>query len=74
MDIFLALNTDEDVRVRFRTAVLTGGLFSLSEGGIVREYQDLDRFYQNINDSLPNNLAQYVDQRSQCCDTKGIQI
>lgn len=74
MDILLALNTDEDIRVRFRTAVLTGDLFSLSQDGIIREYQDLDRFYQNINDSLPKNLAQCVDQRLQCCDTKGIQI
>ncbi|KAL4065878.1 hypothetical protein V8B97DRAFT_1932474 [Scleroderma yunnanense] len=59
LDILLASNTDEDIRVRFRTAVLTGNLFTLKEDGVVREYKDLDIFYQNINVSLPKQVGEY---------------
>ncbi|KAG6332983.1 hypothetical protein ID866_6106 [Astraeus odoratus] len=58
-DILLTLNTDDDIRVRFRMAVLTANLFTLGEGEVVRKCGNLDVFYRQVHDSLPNDLAKY---------------
>lgn len=63
MNILLALNRDEDIRVRFRMARFTAQLFTLDSNGLIREYGNLDGFYQRVHDSLPKDLAEYVFSR-----------
>ncbi|KAG8220961.1 hypothetical protein J3R82DRAFT_2466 [Butyriboletus roseoflavus] len=59
MSTLLALNVDEDIRVRFRAAVLSASLFAVDHNELVHEYENLDGFYQLVRDSLPRDLAQY---------------
>ena len=59
MSTLLALNLDEDIRVRFRAAALSASLFAVDHGELIREYENLDGFYQLVRDSLPRDLAQY---------------
>ena len=58
LSTLLALNLDEDIRVRFRAAVLCAGLFAVDHDELIREYENLDGFYQLVRDSLPRDLAQ----------------
>ena len=59
LSTLLALNLDEDIRVRFRAAVLSAALFAVDPDELIREHENLDRFYQLVRDSLPRDLAQY---------------
>ncbi|KAF8448998.1 hypothetical protein L210DRAFT_3618742 [Boletus edulis BED1] len=59
LSTLLALNLDEDIRVRFRAAALCAGLFSVDRDELIHEYENLDGFYQLVRDSLPRDLAQY---------------
>ncbi|KAG9313005.1 hypothetical protein JVU11DRAFT_6444 [Chiua virens] len=59
LNTLLALNLDEDIRVRFRAAVLSASLFAANHVELIHEYKNLDEFYQLVRDSLPRNLAQY---------------
>lgn len=59
LSTLLALNLDEDIRVRFRAAVLSAILFAVGHDELIREYESLDGFYQVVRDSLPKDLAQY---------------
>lgn len=60
LSTLLALNLDEDIRVRFRAAVLSAGLFGVDHDELIHEYENLDGFYQLLRDSLPKDLAQYA--------------
>lgn len=60
LSTLLALNLDEDVRVRFRAAVLSASLFAVNHDELIHEYDNLDDFYQLLRDSLPRDLAQYA--------------
>ncbi|KIJ20941.1 hypothetical protein PAXINDRAFT_125515 [Paxillus involutus ATCC 200175] len=59
LDTLLALNLDEDIRVRFRSALLSASLFSLDHEAFVREHENLDMFYQQIRNSLTRDLSRY---------------
>lgn len=58
LSTLLALNVDEDIRVRFRAAVLSASLFAVDHDELIHEYESLDGFYQLVRDSLPRDLAQ----------------
>ena len=60
LNSLLALNLDEDIRVRFRAAVLCASLFAVGHDELIHEHENLDGFYQQVRDSLPRDLAQYV--------------
>lgn len=60
LSTLLALNLDEDVRVRFRAAVLSASLFAVNHDELIHQYENLDDFYQLLRDSLPRDLAQYA--------------
>ncbi|KIJ65638.1 hypothetical protein HYDPIDRAFT_167269 [Hydnomerulius pinastri MD-312] len=59
LSTLLALNLDEDIRVRFRAALLSANLFSLDQDELIREYDNLDGFYQKVRDSLTRDLSKY---------------
>ncbi|KAF9240715.1 hypothetical protein BU15DRAFT_87599 [Melanogaster broomeanus] len=59
VNTLLALNLDEDIRVRFRSAFLSASLFSLDHEEFIREYEDVDGFYQKVRDSLTRDLSKY---------------
>jgi ataxia telangiectasia mutated family protein len=64
LDTLLALNLDEDIRVRFRSALLSASLFSLDHEAFVREHENLDMFYQQIRNSLTRDLSRCVPPSS----------
>lgn len=59
LSTLLALNLDEDIRVRFRAAVLSASLFAVDHDELIHEYENLDGFYQLVRASLPRDLARY---------------
>ncbi|KAI6041258.1 hypothetical protein EDC04DRAFT_2670018 [Pisolithus marmoratus] len=59
LHILLALNEDEDIRVRFRAAAKTAKLFVLREDDGAWDFGDLDSFYSSVHDSLPRDLAKH---------------
>lgn len=68
LHILLALNADEDIRVRFRAAVKTANLFALREDDGTRDFGNLDSFYTSVHESLPRDLAkcEHMFTRSLC--------
>ncbi|KAH7890803.1 hypothetical protein F5I97DRAFT_1975119 [Phlebopus sp. FC_14] len=59
LDTLLNMNLDEDIRVRFRAALLSANLFAIEQDVLMQQFENLDALYETLRKSLTRDLSKY---------------